>query len=390
VSSPGRRPRVLALTELVPQLRARLESVCELTVRPAGELTDAEVAARVPGFDGLLSLLTHRVGKATFAAGRLVIVANCAVGVDNIDLAAARAAGVVVTHTPGVLTEDTADLTWALILAVTRRVAEGDRFVRSGRFAGWRVDLLLGRSLASLTLGVVGAGRIGRAVLARAAAFSMRRLYASRTALPPQVERELGAERRPLSELLAQADVVSLHVPLTDETRHLLNARALARMKPGAYLINTSRGSVVDEAALAVALDGGRPGPPAGRPSGGSGPRRLRARAPGPPGASGAAQRGAAAPRGLGHPRDPLADDRAVCRGSANRPGESAPAGAGAHRGTAEGEAVSPMAKTLFPRMRILKVEGRAVPGRPERAARLTCGPATSRETLAPGPRTHP
>jgi glyoxylate reductase len=263
VSSPGRRPRVLALTELVPQLRARLESVCELTVRPAGELTDAEVAARVPGFDGLLSLLTHRVGKATFAAGRLVIVANCAVGVDNIDLAAARAAGVVVTHTPGVLTEDTADLTWALILAVTRRVAEGDRFVRSGRFAGWRVDLLLGRSLASLTLGVVGAGRIGRAVLARAAAFSMRRLYASRTALPPQVERELGAERRPLSELLAQADVVSLHVPLTDETRHLLNARALARMKPGAYLINTSRGSVVDEAALAVALDrrrGGRLG----------------------------------------------------------------------------------------------------------------------------------
>lgn len=254
-------PRILALTDLPGELRTRLEADAELVVHPEGELEDRQVARRAAGFDGLLPLLIHRVGEATLEAGkrssggRLKIVANCAVGVDNVDLDAAARAGVVVTHTPGVLTGDTADLTWALILALTRRVVEGDRHVRAGRFSGWKPDLLLGRSLVSLTLGVVGAGRIGRAVLERASAFRMERVYASRSALEPEEERRLGAERLELEELLARAHVVSLHVPLTDDTRHLLDRRALGRMQAGAFLVNTSRGPVVDEAALAEALD---------------------------------------------------------------------------------------------------------------------------------------
>ena len=264
----SRKPRVLSLTELPPELAARLEDGAELVVHPEGELSDREVAARLgreggegaagsegEGFDGLLALLIHEVGETALSRAPLRIVANCAVGVDNVDLDAARRRGVAVTNTPEVLTDDTADLTWALILAVTRRVVEGDRFVRDGRWRGWRPDLLLGRSLGSLTLGVVGAGRIGRAVLARAGVFGVRRLYASRSALAPEVEAELGAERRTLEDLLAEADVVSLHVPLTESTRHLIDGEALDRMKPGAYLVNTSRGPVVDEAALAAALD---------------------------------------------------------------------------------------------------------------------------------------
>jgi glyoxylate reductase len=252
---------VLALAPLPAELARRLGAVCEVEERPSGELAEAEVAALAPGFDGLLSLLIHRVGERVFAAApELAIVANHAVGVDNVDLAAAERHGVVVTNTPGVLTEDTADLTWALILAVARRVVEGDAFVRAGRWRGWRPDLLIGRSLTGATLGVVGAGRIGQAVLERAAGFRMRQLYASRSALPAERAAALGAERRELPELLAAADVVSLHVPLAAATRHLIDAAALARMKPTAFLVNTSRGPVVDEAALAAALAAGRLG----------------------------------------------------------------------------------------------------------------------------------
>jgi len=261
--------RILSLTELPDELTARLEDGAELVVRPEGELSDAEVAERVAGFDGLLTLLIHEVGEATIGAGdRLRIVANCAVGVDNVELETARKAGVAVTNTPGVLTDDTADLTWALLLSVTRRVVEGDRYVRAGRWTGWRPDLLLGRSLSSLTLGVIGAGRIGRAVLRRAQTFRLRTLYSSRSALPPEVEEGLGTERRSFEDLLAEADVVSLHVPLTDETHHLIDREALQRMKRGAYLINTARGPVVDEAALAAALDPQAVDPQAGRLAG--------------------------------------------------------------------------------------------------------------------------
>jgi glyoxylate reductase len=252
---------VLVLAPLAAELSRRLAAVCEVVERPSGELDEAAVAALVPGFDGLLALLVHRVGEAVFAAApTLAMVANHAVGVDNVDLAAAARHGVVVTNTPGVLTDDTADLTWALILAVTRRLVEADAYVRAGRWTGWRPDLLIGRSLTGATLGVVGAGRIGQAVLGRAAGFRMRLLYASRRPLPAEREAALGVARRELPELLAEADVVSLHVPLGPETRHLIDGPALARMKPTAVLVNTSRGPVVDEAALAAALAAGRLG----------------------------------------------------------------------------------------------------------------------------------
>lgn len=252
------RQRLLVLADIPLALRERLAASLEVVVEPLGVAVEEEIAARVPGFHGLLPLLVHPVGERVFAAApSLEIVANCAAGLDNIDLAAASRRGVTVTNTPGVLTEDTADFTWALLLAVMRRVVEADAFVRRGDFAGWDLNLLLGRSLGGTVLGVVGAGRIGQAVLRRARAFGMRGLYTSLERLPAAVEAELGAEWRELDALLAEADVVSLHVPLTESTRHLVDRHRLARMKRGAFLINTARGPVVDESALAEALDSG-------------------------------------------------------------------------------------------------------------------------------------
>lgn len=208
--------------------------------------------------DGLLCLLTDRVDDELLAvAPRLRVVANCAVGYDNVDLAAAAARGIVVTNTPDVLTETCADLTWALLLAAARRVAEGDRFVRAGRWHGWSPDLLLGRDVHGATLGLVGLGRIGLAVARRAHGFGMRVLYTQRhrEARPPA-----GAEYVSLDRLLAAADFVSLHVPLTPATRNLIGARELARVRRGTILVNTSRGAIVDEAALVRALRTGRLG----------------------------------------------------------------------------------------------------------------------------------
>lgn len=252
------RKRALVLGDMPGDGLARLQRRCEVTVEPAGVGSQRELARRVRGVHGLLTLLTQPVGEAVLAsADRLEIVANCAVGVDNIDLAAARRHGVIVTHTPNVLTDDTADLTWALILAVLRRVVVGDRLVRRGEFAGWKPQLLLGTSLREVTLGVVGAGRIGQAVLERARAFGTRTVYASRSRLEPARERRLRTERRSLEELLAASDVVSLHLPLNERTRHLIDESALRAMRPGSVLINTARGPLVDEGALVRALEDG-------------------------------------------------------------------------------------------------------------------------------------
>lgn len=213
---------------------------------------------RTRGAAGIITLVSDRIDAALLdARPGLRVVAQSAVGVDNIDREACRARGVVVTHTPDVLTEATADLTWALLLAVARRVGEGERLVRSERPWAWGPRLLLGRELFGATLGVVGLGRIGAAVARRAAGFGMRVVYATRRApgAPPP-----GAERVGLDRLLAESDIVSLHVPLTDETRHLIDAGALASMKPGALLLNTARGPVVDEAALVDALASGHLG----------------------------------------------------------------------------------------------------------------------------------
>lgn len=209
-----------------------------------------ELRARVAGKDALVCLLTERVDAEIIdAAPALRIIANVAVGYNNVDVAHARSKNIVVTNTPDVLTEAVADCTWAMILGITRRISEGERLLRRGEWKGWALDFLLGTDLRGKQLGLVGLGRIARAVATRAPAFGMRVAYASRTGALD------GAEAMSLDRLLNTSDVVSLHVPLTAETTHLIDTRALARMKRAAYLVNTSRGPVVDEAALAWALE---------------------------------------------------------------------------------------------------------------------------------------
>jgi glyoxylate reductase len=210
-----------------------------------------ELLRGVQGAQALLCMLTDRVDGEVMDAGPLRVVSNVAVGVDNIDLAAARARGVRVTNTPGVLTDATADLAMALLLAVARRVPEGDAMVRRGAFNGWGPMMMVGADLAGQTLGIVGPGRIGSAVAQRARAFGMEIIISARSEHPdvgPRVE---------IDELLRRSDFVSLHCPLTPATHHLLDARRLALMKPGAYLVNTARGPVVDEEALVQALRDG-------------------------------------------------------------------------------------------------------------------------------------
>jgi lactate dehydrogenase-like 2-hydroxyacid dehydrogenase len=215
--------------------------------------------ASVRGVDGLLSLLTDRVDDELLdAAGpSLRVVSNFAVGYDNIDVPACTRRGVAVGNTPGVLTETTADLAFALLMAVARRLPEGRDYVRDDRWRTWGPMLLLGKDLHGGTLGLVGFGRIGREMARRAIGFGMRTLYHDLSRAEPEVERSLNATHVPLDELLAEADFVSLHTVLSAETRHLIDAAALARMKPGAILINTSRGPVVDHDALVEALRSG-------------------------------------------------------------------------------------------------------------------------------------
>ncbi len=231
--------------ELVGNLTSRL---CE-----RGSLLEG-----LPGCDGLLCTISDAIDAEVIAAGdALRVLSNYGAGTDHIDLVAAASRNLPVGHTPGVLTESTADFTWALLLAVARRVVEGDGVMRREEFPGWMPDYHLGRDITGSTLGIVGLGSIGRAVAHRARAFSMRVLYHGRRRAPREVEAELGVEPRTLEALLTESDFVSLHCPLTPETRHLIDADALALMKPGAILINTSRGAVVDEAALAAAVGRG-------------------------------------------------------------------------------------------------------------------------------------
>lgn len=209
--------------------------------------------------EALVTLLTDRVDAALLArCPRVKVVANVAVGVDNVDLAACRARGVVVTNTPDVLTEATADLAFGLLLAAARRIAEGDRLVRAGGWAGWTPTFMLGARVHGASLGILGLGRIGRAVARRARGFGMHVGYTQRTRLPEHLERALGATWLPsVGELCAASDVVSIHVPLDAATHHLFDAAMLAKMRPGSVLVNTARGPIVDEAALAHALTHG-------------------------------------------------------------------------------------------------------------------------------------
>jgi glyoxylate reductase len=220
-------------------------------------LTREELHEGVAGADAVITLLHDPIDAALLdAAGpQLKCIANVAVGYDNIDVAAATERGVVVTNTPGVLTDATADLAMALILMVTRRLGEGERLIRSGEPWSWHMFFLLGSSLAGKTLGVIGLGAIGKATANRARAFGMEIVYSGPRRAPEEVEANLGGARYlELDELLATADVVSIHSPLTPRTRHLIDAARLQQMRPDAYLVNTARGPIVDEAALATAL----------------------------------------------------------------------------------------------------------------------------------------
>ncbi len=271
------RPPVLLTRRIPASVLALLEAACEVDLhRGAGPIPREDLLLRVRDKRAIICLLTDRVDAEVLdAAAGLRIVANIAVGYDNIDLACARSRGIVVTNTPDVLTEATAEFTWGLILAITRRIPEGERVLRAGRWNGWALDFMLGSELRGKQLGIVGLGRIGSAVAARAPAFGMRVAYADPAAHPPSARS--GAHASPpasapafglaghpqppmpvhpmsLDELLATSHVVSLHVPLTEKTRHLIDGKALARMKRAAYLVNTSRGPVVDEEALAWAL----------------------------------------------------------------------------------------------------------------------------------------
>lgn len=253
---------MIAVTNRIPEPAVRLlRDVAEVRIdERETAIPRADLLELVAGADAVLTLLGDRVDEELLeAAGpQLRCVANVAVGYDNVDVEAAARRGVVVTNTPGVLDDATADLTMALILATTRRLVEGDRLVRSGRDWNWGMHFMLGSSLQGRLLGIVGLGGIGKWVAQRARAFGMEIAYHQRNPAPAEVEAALGAKRLSLEQLLAEADVISLHCPLTPETHHLIGAAELEAMKPSAVLVNAARGPIVDEAALAEALAAGK------------------------------------------------------------------------------------------------------------------------------------
>jgi glyoxylate reductase len=235
-------PPVLLTRRIPAAVFTRLEAACDVDLYDGpSPLPADELKRRLAGKRALICVLTDRVdGGVLDAAPELEIVANIAVGYDNIDVPAAKSRKVVVTNTPDVLTEATAELTWGLILAAARRITEGDRLVRRGEWKGWALDFMLGMELRGKQLGIIGRGRIGRAVAARAPAFGMTAVFAKHD--------------MSLDELLVSSDVISIHAPSTPETRHMIDRKALARMKRSALLVNTARGTLVDEEALVWAL----------------------------------------------------------------------------------------------------------------------------------------
>lgn len=251
------KPRIL-VTQQVPQAAVdmlRAIGEVELNPRPECIMSRQELIEAVGRNDYLYCLLTDGVDAQVIAANpNLKIIANMAVGYDNVDIEAATARGIPVTNTPGVLTETTADLAWSLLLSVARRIVEADAYTRAGRFRAWGPMLMLGTDVYGKTLGIIGLGRIGQAVARRASGFDMNVLYYDAQRADERIERECRATFVALDELLSRSDFVTIHVPYLPTTHHLIGARELALMKPTAYLVNTARGPIVDEKALVAAL----------------------------------------------------------------------------------------------------------------------------------------
>ncbi len=251
------KPKVYSTHKLFEEAREILDANCDVEYwagsdRPPRE----EILRRVKDKEGLVCLLTERINEELLrTAPKLRIAANVAVGYDNIDVDACTKRGVVATNTPGVLDETTADFAWTLLMAVARRLGEGELLARSGNWKGWNLDQICGADVWGKTLGIVGFGRIGRAVARRASGFQMKVIYTNAVRAPEAVEKSVNAEFRALNALLTESDFISLHVPLLPETRGLFDTSKFSRMKPSAFLINTSRGPVVDEAALVAALE---------------------------------------------------------------------------------------------------------------------------------------
>jgi glyoxylate reductase len=250
------KPKVL-ITRMLPRPGMDLlNKYCELDINSEDQVMPREtLKEKIRDMDGLVCLLTDNIDAAIIArALRLKIIANYAVGFNNVDLVEASKRKIPVTNTPDVLTEATADLTFGLLISISRRIVEADHFLRAGKFKGWAPELLLGADVHEKTLGIIGLGRIGRAVARRARGFDMRIFYYDNERLPVDAEKELGVQYCALTDLLREADYVSIHAPLTKRTHHLLSTNEFELMKETAYVINAARGPIVDEKALVRAI----------------------------------------------------------------------------------------------------------------------------------------
>lgn len=263
---PGRRlptrPRVHVTRRLLPSVEARMNDLFDVVLNTDDRpLSRDELVVAMRDCDVLVPTVTDRIDAAMIdqAGDRIGLIANFGAGIEHIDLHAARARKIMVTNTPGVFTDDTADLAMMLILSVPRRLGEGSRLVRDGKWTGWAPSAMLGHCIGGKRLGIVGMGRIGQAVAHRARAFGMEVVYHNRHRLPGSIENMFGASYEPdLERLIAECDILSLHCPAGPHTHHLLNAARIAEMKPTAYIINTARGDLIDEEALIAALQEGR------------------------------------------------------------------------------------------------------------------------------------
>lgn len=250
------KPKVLVTRNLPGKALDTLKEFADVEINLEDrDLTQEEIKARLSDKVGIISVLSNDMNRDVMeSAPYLKVISNYAVGYNNIDFETAKKRNIMVTNTPDVLTEATADMTWALLLSIARRINEGDAMIRNGEFDGWTPTMLLGNAVAGKTLGIIGMGRIGQGVARRATGFGMKTLYHNRSRLPEELEKELHAEYVSLEELLQESDYVSLHAPYTPETHHTIGEKELNMMKEQAYLINTSRGALVNEQALAKAL----------------------------------------------------------------------------------------------------------------------------------------